>query len=727
MTEAGPNRSIERQKELKILVTSLFLAIQFALCIYLQWIPYPIRSKRALVAIVFLIGLFTICTNFILSRWILIRFQRTTKTVFCFTVLASLIFGGLLLAVQTVPVPDRYFFLPDGSVKITAIAEKNPLSSGKKVEILFFDTGTTDNINALEQAGNWSVQNKTVVTEEEGSLYWNGKVFHRIQLLFASGPDCGIVRIDWAGKSQRIDLYAEQAGEILFTQDFPFSWINRAIIILAYWIGISFLFLLFMTLTVPVKLQKKFAKAERIPAWWVFALPMIFVWTICLLTFWPGILTPDSIVQWGQAVAKVPLDNRNPAIYTLLIRLLTTAFNTPAIVAFAQILALSLVTAGGIRFLLNQHISIKTAWILSFIMAFSPVNLFFPITIWKDVPYGISMLAVFLILLQIVISDGVWLKKRSNRIWLILSGICLSLFRHNGFPVLVATLVIFLLLYRQIRGLLFQALVVIIAAYGLVLGPVYSIFHVTKGNDNGINPILVHYISAHIEAETPLTESERTWLNQVYPLDQWKYDPCVINNLWFLPGFNEKILQENPKEVMNIFLSLSKKAPSVSLRHAFQSSNMIWKIQHGGCYLYRIGLMGQSDGTLKWVEANQFGVVQESKLPKLTNLLFNFFLKTAGPTFPDAIFWRPAIYTYWTLLVSTILALRFLKPRYLLIGLLTLIQSGMMLFITIAQDMRYQYGVMLIGIFCIGLLFLPKTIMPETKNQSDYSPEEINR
>jgi len=127
------------------------------------------------------------------------------------------------------------------------------------------------------------------------------------------------------------------------------------------------------------------------------------------------------------------------------------------------------------------------------------------------------------------------------------------------------------------------------------------------------------------------------------------------------------------------------------------------------------------------VEANQIGVVQESKLPKLTDLLFNFFLKTAGPTFPDAIFWRPAIYTYWTLFVSTILALRFSKPKYLLIGLLTLVQSGMMLFITIAQDMRYQYGVMLIGIFCTGLLFLPKTTIPETKNQSDDPIEEINR
>ena len=73
------------------------------------------------------------------------------------------------------------------------------------------------------------------------------------------------------------------------------------------------------------------------------------------VNFWPGILTPDSIVQWGQAVAKVLLDNRNPAIYTLLIRLLTTAFNTPAIVAFAQILALSLVTAGGIRFLESTY------------------------------------------------------------------------------------------------------------------------------------------------------------------------------------------------------------------------------------------------------------------------------------------------------------------------------------------------------------------------------------
>jgi uncharacterized membrane protein len=58
------------------------------------------------------------------------------------------------------------------------------------------------------------------------------------------------------------------------------------------------------------------------------------------------------------------------------------------------------------------------------------------------------------------------------------------------------------------------------------------------------------------------------------------------------------------------------------------------------------------------------------------------------------------------LLTAVVLALRMQKKRWLLIGLVPFVQFSLMLVLNFAQDMRFQYGNMLIGLFSLGLLFL---------------------
>ena len=167
----------------------------------------------------------------------------------------------------------------------------------------------------------------------------------------------------------------------------------------------------------------------------------------------------------------------------------------------------------------------------------------------------------------------------------------------------------------------------------------------------------------------------------------------------------------------------------VSLRHAFRSSNMIWRIERSECYLFRSDFWGRKEGYYRWIDPgpNQTDLKEDSKLPWLVGSLYQIYDRTSKNSVLDALIWRPAFYMYWTILVSIILALRFGRGRYLLIGLITELQSGLFLFITISQDLRYQFGVILIGLFCFGLIFLPKTTISETKNQSDDPIEEINR
>src|SRR5262249_40443080 len=65
--------------------------------------------------------------------------------------------------------------------------------------------------------------------------------------------------------------------------------------------------------------------------------------------------------------------------------------------------------------------------------------------------------------------------------------------------------------------------------------------------------------------------------------------------------------------------------------------------------------------------------------------------------------WRPALYLYLLLGGVVIASLRRGSPRYLLVALPVALDSLGMLFLTLAQQLRYQYGTYLVGLV-VGLL-----------------------
>lgn len=696
-------------------ITSLFLGFQFALCIYLNWVPYPFIAYRSLFLIISLTILFSAGIFSLLSRWILPRFRQTTRTVLILCFLLSVLWAAFLILIRAISLPDRSFFLPDGSVMIENILEKNPASIGNRIELKLFDSGTTDSFKAFSQTGNWYETETSLFTDEVSSLAWSGQVFHQISLLFTTGPDAGIVRLSWDDEVQDFDLYAEEPGELSVTHEFPLPWINRVIIFLAILSGVGFLFFIFFALVVPVSKRKVHARQGRIVPWWIFAIPMITVWLLWLLVFWPGLMSPDSIDQWSQSLSSV-FNDWHPAIYAIIMRILNRIWETPAVIGLLQILCLSLVTSWGLHALWKVGVPKKVCWAMSALFAVIPLNALFSITLWKDIPYGISLFALFLMVLQIVLSDGDWLKSWKQKTGLAVASAGVMLFRHNGAPVVLLAILALILFFPKIRRGLMQTSIGLLILFFLIKVPLYQSLRVTPNGMGGINQLYLHHISAHVEAETPLSASEEAYLNQLLPLDEWTYYPCNVDTLKFQSGIDLDLLYSQPQKNLEVFLSLARKAPAVNLKHIFEANKMIWQIQPGGCYLYRVPLFKNTDNSFHWIESNSIGIAEDSKIPGWISPFFDFYARTASVPWIDSFVWRPAMTTYLSFLVCMAMALRFQKKKTLLIGLVPLLQFGMMLVLTFAQDMRFQYGNMLIGLFSIGLLFIP---VPESEPQTE--------
>ena len=151
-------------------------------------------------------------------------------------------------------------------------------------------------------------------------------------------------------------------------------------------------------------------------------------------------------------------------------------------VAFCQILVLGSVAGWTISVFQQYGLSRRMAWVISLLFACWPVNGFMVVTLWKDIPYGISLLALTILVLHIVLTNGGWMLSTRNWITLGLVTFCVAIFRHNGFLPAFATIFILFFLYGNVRRKILSALILSVMLLVLVKGPIYQLLDVQRGN-----------------------------------------------------------------------------------------------------------------------------------------------------------------------------------------------------------------------------------------------------
>lgn len=165
------------------------------------------------------------------------------------------------------------------------------------------------------------------------------------------------------------------------------------------------------------------------------------VWFNYLWKYWPGILSYDSVNQWKQAQGMIPLTDWHPVFHTLCIRFAALLYPSPAAYCILQILFGALVSARFFSWLLDR---LNPFLVCPFILLFvvNPVNGIHMITVWKDIPYAISILWVVFILARLLANE----KEDKSYLFYLETIVALSmmcLFRHNGTALYCIVLFVF--------------------------------------------------------------------------------------------------------------------------------------------------------------------------------------------------------------------------------------------------------------------------------------------
>jgi hypothetical protein len=426
---------------------------------------------------------------------------------------------------------------------------------------------------------------------------------------------------------------------------------------------------------------------------------MVAVWGIYLLTFFPGMMSTDSNVQWGQILSG-QFNDAHPVFHTLSMWLVTRVWLSPAAVVISQILFLSLTVAWGIRLLEEHGLPAWAGWLLAAIFAFGPLNGNMVIVLWKDIPYSTSLFLLSLMILKIVLTKGTWLEKRYTWVWLGLVSLCVASFRHNGFPIPIAAWIAVLIIYRKWWKYIVQAAVLSLVLYGVIRGPLFEVLKVEQPESGTLQHILMHHIAAHINTGQPLTQSEQALAESIVPGSPWGYNCCSALSTSKTTGLFDAETSIPDAAVQELFISLAVKEPEVELEHLKCVSSIVWR-SPGYC---GANTLLPYNSTL-WIDPGAKENTENSLIPAIQQPLSGFLI--ALRTDPAlTLLVSPAVYLWFGIYATAIFSIRRKNWKSLLFVLPIVTQEAIYGIINLSDNYRYHYGVYLVGLFGIGLLIL---------------------
>lgn len=374
----------------------------------------------------------------------------------------------------------------------------------------------------------------------------------------------------------------------------------QGIVLLAGCIGFFFLFYHFLFLLFTLSADYMIAR-EYTP---VKFLPLIgfFVCFLCWLPYflyeYPGIMTPDSINQFEQALGMIPYSNHHPWAHTMIIkffysigRLFTNDINAAlAVFTLFQMCFMAFCVAWLLSALQRLQAGNPFCLLTLAFYALIPYHGVFAVTIWKDIMFSGNVLLFTTALLRLLLlfpknrHGGNRERNRTASLIFsltiyILSGVMMCLFRSNGWYAFLFSLPFLLYVFRRQCKIMLPAHLAILVAALIIKIPVMNIYHVTQPDFVESVSIPLQQIARVICEDRELTPKEWESVHEVMDTTYIKklYSPGFADNMKELVrAGNPEYLAVHKNEYFHLWLSLGLRYPASYLQAYIDQTIGYW-------------------------------------------------------------------------------------------------------------------------------------------------------
>lgn len=210
----------------------------------------------------------------------------------------------------------------------------------------------------------------------------------------------------------------------------------------------------------------------------------LLCWLPYLFSNYPGVMTVDSLNQYGQIIGQLPMSNHHPWVHTQLIgffyRIGMRLTDDPVTGLGLFTIFQMFVMAGIFAWLTDTFVKlrVRTGFCLAVIAFYAllPYNALYMVTMWKDILFSGMTLLFSIALLRFLLSacHPAFPVTVSARLLYLLSGFCMCCFRSNGFYAFLATLPFLLFCFRKQWKMHLLLNLGILLSVLLVKGPVMT-------------------------------------------------------------------------------------------------------------------------------------------------------------------------------------------------------------------------------------------------------------
>lgn len=447
------------------------------------------------------------------------------------------------------------------------------------------------------------------------------------------------------------------------------------------------------------------------------------IFLFIFLSYYPGILTYDSNVQWNEVITG-KLTNSHPFLSTYFIYILSKIHKTTTTIILFQMLISSLTLVRILKITREKNMKFWIEIILAIIISFTPIICIYNITLWKDILYSYYLLNYGISLYEW--NEKKYKYKIGNYIIMGLLLFLIYNYRLNGMIVSTLLLIItlFIMKKNKISKKIVLKFIMTVLLFNIILQVpknYYTNLSKTDSNEKSIgtiNTYMVWIYGQYLSDDIITNKKDLTLLNNVANIDEWKYaySGYLINNT-SLMSIDKDYLLKNQKEFRKIFIKSTVKNPISFIKHYLKADSiLIMPISHGYVYSYDF-----SD----WGEMSSFN----SKINPVLKNFHNFYDKVINFTLNCKyinVLHFPANILYLCIIVVIILNKVEKTKKYWLTILPMLANTLSLLPINIAQDLRYVYINYITLVFII-MIVINKLIARRYNNENTTNNSFIQR
>lgn len=321
--------------------------------------------------------------------------------------------------------------------------------------------------------------------------------------------------------------------------------------------------------------------------WLVFFLIIFCFYLFNWLTHYPMAATRDSTDPINMGLGNIPLAAWHPLIWVLIViffvkvGLAVGDVNTGlAILTFIQfVIAAGILSYAG-AWLRGRGAPKTIAFLVALAFALDPVIAQYSIYVSKDGIFAFAALLYFLMLFDIVETNGECLKRNGFLVRFAIVSLFVGMLRLNALYVTLAMLVILLIAYRKQAWKRISALFAVPLFLMLLTGPGYDALGIEKSpfSESASVPLTqVGYVIAH---GGDLDDESAEILNRILPLDEWEavYDPRCTNSVKFHDDFDQQYFEDHKIDFLKAWFTIGTKNAAAYLDAWLLLTEGYWNI-----------------------------------------------------------------------------------------------------------------------------------------------------